>query len=232
MHPIFDVLQVYNVGGTKVRFGGPHDGGYVVNTLATNAAQHLISAGIGCDTSFEESWIKETGTNIRLCDASCACPPKLLQSGRVRYTAKFIGTSPGYIPLKILLRKHPTSFVKLDIEGGEYVVFQDTDLSTITGLVLEVHFLNQAGYLTKFLELMTNRLLPSGLILNHIHGNSFGTTFNIDGKPIPETLELSFVHQRLAVQKVLEDAGFPVSGLDFSNSANPDCNLEWINQRW
>lgn len=231
MLPLLEVLKVYDVHEAKQRLGRNHDGGYVVNDPVVYNARSLISLGIGNEMSFEVTWHKVVRTPIVAYDASCPCTAEFSRLPNARYVAKFVGNLPGYIPLSQVLAGNPDALLKVDIEGGEYTLFDGADLTSLVGLIIEIHGLAQVEFQNKFVELMRTKLLPVPLVLYHVHGNTHGGTFPYGGYDIPETLELSFVHSRFVREQTLDTEAYPLAFLDCSNNpAKPDYPLPWINR--
>ena len=54
-----EYLTVYKSPFIKKRIGKMHDGGYIICDIPGIHYDCFLSAGVGCDTSFEEHFINE-----------------------------------------------------------------------------------------------------------------------------------------------------------------------------
>lgn len=128
--------------------------------------------------------------------------------------------------------------LKIDIEGGEYPLFEEysfyQSLASVNQLVIEFHNLQ--------VKLETIRMivekLRASFILIHLHGNNHSPTFSLDTitghagiVEIPDVVEMTFVKRSLVADEDL-CAGtelFPVPGLDFPNNPRKeDYKLDFI----
>ena len=101
---------------------------------------------------------------------------------------KFVGNGERYISLDETLNNLPINndiFLKIDIEGGEYVLLDDILKKEIvfTGIVIEFH------EVSKHVEEIENFITILNLKLVHLHINNYAS-ITPDG--IPEVMELSF----------------------------------------
>jgi len=237
-------LNVYNVFSKKSRLGNPHDGGYIVNDLILKNTKRLISIGIGREESFELEWAKQFPTTIiEAYDGTYPCndlchkfPERINQN--IFYVNNDVGCSDKQIPLNTVIDNKNNILLKIDIEGGEYVIFNNLQTYTnLTGLILEIHDLYILENRKKIVELINQNF--KDLILFHIHGNSWGGTFDLDLnnnqdekiiKEFPNVLELTFISKDLVENYNIDKNKFPIDGLDNTNRNNyPDIDLYWVN---
>lgn len=124
---------------------------------------------------------------------------------------------------KSILQKSERIFVKMDIEGYEYLTlwYFRPHFERISGFVVEFHDL---GLQWPHFIPMTDMLFES-FDLVHIHGNNWA--HNIPETSIPETLELTFVHKRYRDANVCPNTNtYPMPGLDAPcNPKYPDLKL-------
>ncbi|MDR2601633.1 MAG: hypothetical protein LBC53_04180 [Spirochaetaceae bacterium] len=102
-------------------------------------------------------------------------------------------------------------FIKMDIEGGEYLCLPCLApyWDKINGLVIEFHDLKESG--VKFEELLD--ALSSRFYVAHTHGNNHSEL--IYKTEIPSVLEMSFINKKLAPKDIkLCDKEHPIKGLD------------------
>tara|TARA_B100000029_G_C17370325_1_gene885907 strand:- start:180 stop:989 length:810 start_codon:yes stop_codon:yes gene_type:complete len=104
-------------------------------------------------------------------------------------------------------------FLKSDIEGDEYVFFNDLlkHSEKINLIVVEFHNLDKDRYKFKDLIMKIKKIFH----LVHLHGNNY-SNYCEDG--LPKVLEITFINKKY--YKVLEDnfnKSFPIPGIDFPN---------------
>lgn len=105
---------------------------------------------------------------------------------------------------------------KLDVEGAEYPVFSDGSiysyLSDAVQIYIELHDLTHN--LENVANIISNLKKTHSLI--HIHANNHDDVFEYKGKYIPNTIEVSFLHNSYIPSKNLSTASYPIPGLDQS----------------
>lgn len=241
---IIEVLRTYNVNSKKIRLGNINDGGYVINELLAQSTKKLISVGMGTEDSFEQEWVERyPNKSVEAYDACCECsdlcrknPDKVNKS--IFYVQQNVGYEKGNIPLNVIVDGKQDILLKVDIESAEYKVFDNVQLNDVTGLIIEVHDLHVRENREKLGKLIHEHF--SNLLLFHVHGNSWGNTFDLNlsknnnkgiiVKDFPYVMELSFINKKLVSQYELETCEFPVLNIDFSNKPDAsDIDLYWIN---
>jgi hypothetical protein len=115
--------------------------------------------------------------------------------------------------LKKLELQDKKLFIKMDIEGAEYVAFEGIHpfFANITGIVLEVHFTKDSQIV------LVNRLLEKLLkdfYLVHLHANNCAlSTFKTkySNGDVSRVLELTFINKNLVTNAVLsENQSYPL----------------------
>ena len=239
-------LNVYNVNSQKIRIGNPHDGGYILNDQLISHTKKLVSIGIGGEDSFEIDFAeKYPSIPIDMYDGTYPCS-NICQKFNNRihkdifYYQYNVGNNDNEIKLFDIIHKSPQdTLLKIDIEGGEYTIFDNLLLEdNIIGLIIEIHDTHQSYNQDKIQKLINNNF--KNLLLFHIHANSWGGTFDLiisdSNIPIkishfPHVMELSFINKKVIDCYKLENQTFPQIGLDSSNRSDyPDIDLYWINQ--
>lgn len=245
-------LKPQNIGVKKVRLGpstpGEHnhgDGGYVTPENILLEASALVTYGVAGDIRYEQDFQKKYNKPAYLFDHTVDHPRE--PSTGLFFTKEGLGTS---IPnCKEFLQHYKelglkgNVMLKIDIEGGEYDYFNTTDLIGMslvtTGLLLEVHWLDSKENQEKFINMMER--LKEFFVLNHVHANNWGGTFDFiqkvngskfNGYVVPRVFELTFVNKRFVNYITPDDQPYPIPGLDLPNNATPgtpDCNLEFLN---
>jgi hypothetical protein len=243
---IISALNVYDVNSKKVRVGNDFDGGYVINEILLNQSKRLVSVGMGGEDSFERDWFKKLpNTTIEAYDGTYPCAAlcehnKMFVNKRIFYINHNVGYEEKYIPLNAIIETKTNTLLKVDIEGGEYTVFDNVDLSNVTGLLLEVHDLHIPENRDKLIDLIENQF--SELMLFHVHGNVWGGSFDLNlsknpnnpngiiVKEFPFVMELSFINKKLVSEFKIDEGTFPIEGVDATNKQDsPDLQLPWIN---
>lgn len=243
---LIEALHVYDVKSPKLRIGNKMDGGYILNELITNRSRRLVSIGMGGEDSFERDWFARFGDRTKIeaydgtypCQTLCGQFPENVNK-EIFYVQHNVGLSENQLPLNIIIEDKRDALLKVDVEGAEYKLFDNVDLSNATGLLLEVHDLYVKENQEKLIDMITNRF--SDFLLYHAHGNVWGNTFDfvlsatgvgrgITVKDFPIVMELSFINKSLVSEYELDPTPFPVPELDFSNRPDsPDIDLYWIN---
>ena len=160
--------------------------------------------------------------------------------GRHRFVQRFITATPSstsitWASLADSLRSVPgaplpPTFLKMDIELAEYDVLPDVlhderDLDALVGIALEGHAC--ATRWPQVMELVER--LRERFAIVHVHGNNCAPLAG--DPPIPDVLELTFVHRRLltdAEQRRPSERAYPLPRLDQPNApALPDYQLSF-----
>jgi hypothetical protein len=243
---LIQALHVYDVKSPKLRIGNTNDGGYILNELIVNNTKRLVSVGMGMEDTFERDWFFrfDKQTKIEAYDGTYPCQTLCTQfhehvNKNIFYVKQNVGFGENQIPLNVLIEDKKNTLLKVDVEGAEYQLFDNVDLSNVTGLLLEVHDLYIKDYQSKLIEMISTKF--SDLLLYHVHGNSWGSTFDlllsnsdsnkgISVKEFPIVMELSFINKKLVQEFELDRSSFPIPELDYSNRPDAsDIDLYWIN---
>jgi len=247
MH-FLESLRVYDVNSEKIRIGNQNDGGYILNKKIIENTLRLVSIGIGGEDSFEMDWIdKYPLCTVEMYDGTYPCNNVCQKysdkiNDTIFYYQHNVGNNSGNIKLFNIINNKIPTLLKIDIEGGEYTIFDNILLeNNIVGLLLEVHDLHIPQNMQKLSELISKNF--SNMVMFHIHGNSWGSTFNLNlldrpsNNPItvsefPHVIELSFINKQIINNTFhLDSSRFPLAGIDTSNKPDlPDIDLYWINK--
>lgn len=119
--------------------------------------------------------------------------------------------------------------LKIDVEGAEYPVFNDPKvyglLNNTIQVLMELHNIDQ--HLESLEYFMDNISKTHTLI--HIHSNNHAGTFKMDGKNVPETLEVSFLLNKYVTWQEPTTDSYPLAGLDQPcNKSKPDLVLDFF----
>ncbi len=248
---LVELLSTYKVYSNNqplelIRLGRENDGGYVVPELALKAADVLLGYGIADDISFEE----EFANAYKKPSFGFDCGVKSIKSNSNLFTFidECIGSesflystqdssnkiSSFNSQVKNLNLENKKIFIKMDIEGAEYIAFEDIlkHSKKITGIAMEIHIMNH-DTLKKAINLLSN--MTQDFILVHIHGNNcspyYFTSKSSNGE-LPNILELSFINKSLIDNyHVLENQKHPTE-LDMpNNSRKKDIAFEIVNKK-
>lgn len=206
-------LTVFESPYKKIRIGRYNDGGYIIADIPNPEYDIFISGGISNDVSFEIAVQKKYDSQF-LClafDGSISQLPenhKGIQHIKLNITDEENEKSTN---LANFFHIYKNMLLKLDIEGGEEFLFKtltENDLLKIKQLVIEIHDCN-----SHIPEKMSNTHY-----LIHVHGNNYGGVPVIDGVPIPNVYEATFVRKDCFIsQPNLNTELLPIEGLDQPN---------------
>ncbi|AFK03203.1 hypothetical protein Emtol_2064 [Emticicia oligotrophica DSM 17448] len=117
--------------------------------------------------------------------------------------------------------------LKIDIEGDEYIVFDDliNFVTNISVILFEFHDVKN-----NYIELtnIIKKLKEIGLYLVHIHGNNSDVL--VEGSTIPNTLELTFCKAEYCNYPEIDESKYPVNNLDAPcNPKKVDYMLDFLN---
>lgn len=232
-------LRVYRLDSRKIRVGAMHDGGYVINEALLSDCSRLVSLGIGQEDTFEREWVRlKPECPVECYDGSCYCGELCRQNPekvhkQIYHIKNYAGYGRDHIPLDVIVGGKSDILLKVDIEGGEYSLFDNADLSGVVGLIMEVHDLCDPSKRSILAGIIRDRLKDFALF--HLHGNVFGGSFPLVCsetivEEFPKILELSFARSTVSQNMGLETEVLPKEGVDFTNDIRTkDFKLPWIN---
>jgi hypothetical protein len=204
-----DFLRVYNSPWPKQRIGNPDaDGGYIIIDIPDVNYETLISGGIEKDLSFEQDFNKKYNSKCIAFDHTITELPYLVEN--LQWVKKAISNhnSDTATNLKEYIETNRDIFVKLDIEGGEYDLFESLspdDINQFKQIVVEFHFPwkeeNKINILKKLS--ITHTIL-------HAHGNNCCGTTQYDGVTVPAIFELTYINNSLLKDVPLSSNTTPI----------------------
>jgi len=177
-------LTVYKSPFEKIRLGRDNDGGYIIADVPNYDI--FLSAGIGDDYSFEKDFVKKYKIFCNMFDNTIN---KIdFENGvHIQKNISDINTDTT-TNLKEYFSTYNNIFMKMDIEGSEEILFKvlsEDDLLKIKQLVIEIHDC----------ESKIPSILSKTHYLIHVHGNNYGGVPIIDGTPIPNVFELTYLRK-------------------------------------
>lgn len=186
-------------GVKKIRVGSPHDGGYV----QLDELEHVslaLSFGI-CDDDNWDVAMAAKGIPVWQYDHTIDRAPS--SHPLLAFHKKMVSncSSNETVTLSELISAHeatevPNIFLKIDIEGDEWKVFDSTpenDLDRISQIVCEFHNLSQlteSGFYSIAYRVFEK--LNKNFAVTHVHANNCAPLVNLSNVVIPDVIELSF----------------------------------------
>lgn len=226
------LLKPQNIFMTKERLGPPEDGGYVMPKYVYENCSALFTYGVGHETRFEEEFTSKYGKPVYMFDHTLG--HEKWERGNIYFIPEGLGSGENckeFINHYKELQISDGVFLKIDIEGGEYEYFKNTNISdlesTVIGLSLEVHWIDNHGNREDLVTILTR--LQEHFILCHIHGNNWGDIWRYEGLEIPKVLELSFINKKYVERYEPDTQSYPIEGLDIPNNPKfKDYNLNFL----
>jgi hypothetical protein len=235
VHDILELIRPYDIESKKTRLGPQHDGGYVVCEELITYSSGLFTYGVADDIEFEKHYCEKYKKPAYLFDHTINKEP--WEDNFMKYTPEGLGFEDRCDDfINHYKTYHPLAkdvLLKIDIEGGEYDYFENTNLEIIsnitTGLLLEVHWINNPTITSRFINMMNT--LNKYYALVHTHGNNYGSLWEYNGRNIPNVFEFTFVNRKYNLEIHKTNNIYPIPGLDFpNNTANIDLELDFSNQ--
>lgn len=190
-------------GFKKIRVGSPHDGGYVqLDDL--ERVSLALSFGI-CDDDNWDVAMAAKGIPVWQYDHTIDRAPST--HPLLTFHKKMVSnqSSDEAVTLSELVSSHdaseaPNIFLKIDIEGDEWKVFDSTPeehLGRIAQIVCEFHNLSQLGEAGFYsIAFRVFEKLNRNFAVTHVHGNNCSPLVNISNIVIPDVIELSFANRK------------------------------------
>lgn len=213
------------------RYGGEHDGGYVLCGNLVEGVQAAYSYGIETEDNWGCQVAREQGVTTHQYDCFTEHRPTC-DGGTVAFHDECVGPKaetidgnafdsiPGQIAKNGDTGKR--LLVKMDIEGAEWdslLATPDSVLATIDQLPMELHGTDEA----RFLEVV--RRLKRQFYLVNLHFNNYACS--PDSAPLPApAYQVLFVNKRLGVLDPNGPSPAPMSPANRSDNPNgPECQL-------
>ena len=126
---------------------------------------------------------------------------------------------------KIKLRGSNKIFIKMDIEGDEFLSLNEYIKShnSVLGFAIEFHDINNRS--KEFNDLI--KKLKKNYLIAHIHGNNYSKVDQTTG--LPSSVEITLINKKLIKEPtVLSNYNYPIDGLDQPNKhSKPDIKLKF-----
>jgi hypothetical protein len=205
---IFASMHPYTLICDLKRVGGNGDGGYLIPNN-THIYDGLISPGVGDSIRFESEFVGKSFTAV-LIDATVAKPDNLPEN--LLFLPRMLGGKKSADGLFVTLQDIRNEYfpnskslaLQMDIEGGEYSVFESLSRDSLEGIdLILVEFHNL--HIMINIERNVNPLLRSIMLLSedfalvHSHPNNAGGFFLNRYKVLPKVVETTWVRRNLVV---------------------------------
>ena len=190
------------------RVGSNHDGGYILPTAQIVRGMQVLSIGIG-DNNEADVALAEMGGRVHAWDHTIEFLPR--KHERIAFHRVGLSGHPGTPECRTLSTIISESFgpdasnltLLLDVEGAEWDAINqasETDLDRFCVIAIEWHFLGDilAGSDQKVavLQKLREKFVPVA-----IHANNYGAAWNMQGRVVPDTLEVTYVNSRTLSQE-------------------------------
>jgi hypothetical protein len=174
-----------------IRLGKDHDGGYLVNYADVIKSKKLLSFGTGADISFERDFTRLNDVEVQSFDKTQSDDNiSFYKEGR---THRYENIDKENI--KSFLANSKDSFLKCDIDGGEYEIldYLISNSHKFTGAAIEFHDISQPHRFNQ----LTNFISKFGLRLVHTHINNYAYLVDEETQTyFVDVIELSFSSSR------------------------------------
>ena len=214
-------LQVYKSSHKKLRIGKDYDGGYIICDIPNIKYDIFISGGIETDISFENSFLeKYPDIDCVAYDGTISGLPSEPHP-RIQFHRKNLGNinDDNNSNLQEYFEKYNNIFMKLDIEGWEYPLFdsiRDDQLSKISQLVIEFH--------NPYLITLQSRLAKTHWLV-HFHPNN---CCGMGPNGVPNVYECTYIRKEHDLDVIPNPDPIPNPEIDMPNLPNnPDISIWW-----
>lgn len=235
---VLSALEVHHWPFGKKRLGKINDGGYVVCMIPDITYDLFLSGGIDKDVSFEEDFLSMyPGIPSYAFDHSIEKLPEKVRgidaahSKKINFIKKKIGKLETTEETNLIdyLNNYQNVFLKLDIEKGEYDLWEaltNNLLNNIAQFVVEVH----PTHLNKFKNFILKAHETHEIF--HAHCNNgicpIKHAYKIEDISIPGLLELTYVRKNILKFSLENNTNILPSVLDSPNcSSREDVMLNY-----
>lgn len=219
------VYNGYNIN--KKRYGSKNDGGYII--IDNLNYDSYFSAGVGDNEDFTDEFLKIHKISKDNCFAFDGTVNKYPGNKElINFTKMNVSNIDNDININLEnhMKKYDNIFLKMDIEGGEYPIFENLNKETlhkIKQLVIEFHGINDNSWgaqLEKKIQCL--KKINESHYLVHAHGNNHEKCIN----NIPNVIELTYLRKNELSNPELNKLNLPIKGMDAPNNKNrADINL-------
>jgi hypothetical protein len=222
-----DHFRIYTAPYPKKRVGSAFDGGYVMCDIPGNY-DLILGGGVGRNISFEDGLLQMyPSLQAVVFDGTVDdIPSNVRNKDRITFVKKNLGSTitDTQTNLTPYFADHSDIFMKMDIEGGEFSLFQsitDDELLKIKQLVIEFHRgLFRGSNMDIFKRIAKTHWLV------HLHPNNCSGTCDFNGLTIPNIFECTFIRKSEGDNLTFNSRPIPDPDIDQPNRRNsPDISL-------
>lgn len=216
-----------------VRLGSLGDGGYLLHHDFSKE-DYCLSLGVGDNYTFDLA-ISEKCKEVWMFDHTIEDPQ--IKDSKLKFHKVGIATSvqPNFTTIsKILEGIHQENdiILKIDIEGSEWEVLSNlpfSDLSRCKQIVAEFHNLHKIAD-DQFFRLVSSSLekLNNSHDLINIHVNNWSRLHLIQGVPVPDVIEVTYIRRGLNLQSKSRGVSIQNAGDSPNNLDLPDYSSNFI----
>ena len=225
---IKDILKPYKTNAPKIRIGGKHDGGYVINDIPGIKYDALYSYGSNDQIDFERAFYDKFKIDAYTYDHTIDSITD--KPDYVHFFKEGVSGVPrpelptNTIKNHIINNNHQdysNIFMQMDIEGHEWETLMYSNLCQFAQIVLEMHL-----YVNIEVVLNVLKKLDHTFVCTHVHGNNHPIQPWVDIN-FPQVLEVTYVRRDLVDIEGIDMDNYPTS-LDYPNRIGyPDLPLNW-----
>lgn len=206
---IFKLLTPYKVDDlNKIRFGNQFgDGGYIVPKELISKIERCYTYGVGADISFE-TYLTSFNKNIivKMFDHTVNYPKQINSNIYFKKEGLSFKKMPDLNTLSAHLFENndleKKILLKIDIEGAEWDILDELNVKILQKAVIfivELHWFHQVQNLDKFTKVLQK--LNKFFTIYHLHGNNCATLLEINGKKLPDVLEVTYINNSYIFKK-------------------------------
>ena len=204
-------LTLYEPPFKKIRLGNDYDGGYIICEIPDIEYGLFISAGIDNNITFEEFFCDKYNTVTCYAFDGTINDIKI-KNNNIKFIKKNIGITEddNITNLHTLINNNQSLFLKMDIEGSEYEWLEtltEEQLNNFSQIVIEFHFIFNSNIFNKL-----NKLF----YLVHFHGNNYCGYKFVEGVPVPNVFECTYVNKKYMTEPKLNTKTLPIE-IDMKN---------------
>lgn len=231
-------LIIYKTKYNKIRLGEKHDNGYIILDIPDIIYDLFISCGeLSINNSFENGFINKYNIPCEVFNINFDKLDNKSEntSDKINYNNKYINNINNdiYTNLDNYLNKYKNIFIKLDIEGNEFIwldYLNETQLNNISQLVIEFHY-----YSDKYKNLNIFSKINKFFYLVHLHPNNCRTynnnsgTFDYNSYNIPWVFECTYINKKYIDTIKLNNSLVPDEKIDYKNVIHfNDLNINYF----
>ena len=224
-----------------IRKGNQFDGGYVICNKIAAGSTYLLSLGVGDNITFETELNSDLFHTFFVDHSILALPNPVPNS---TFINKKVSTIAGYKTINLqecldMIPKNMEAILKIDIEGSEWdslANLDSTELSRFTQIVGEFHNFHEIYKHEHFIKILnTLKKINQTHVNINLHPNNWSGFKIINGIPIPDVVELTFIRRDLfdilSGQKASNVKHYEVDQLNTPNNPNsPEYRLCFFSQ--